>query len=175
MRLLFNIVCGFLFLAACSSKVATTGGKDAGKYTEDLSSLRAKVATPTTDTTKDATVPKNPDGGRDPQVYVDARHAVNQSLDAVLDSIDRIHLSNGIIDGFTIQLYSGVKREEALNVKKQLSTTIPDLEADVQFVQPNFRVRTGKYLNRLAAQKDYLAVKRYFPNAIVIPDRIWLK
>jgi hypothetical protein len=166
-------------LGACSSKVGTTttttGTKaSSGKYSEDLSGLRATVPTPV-DTSKKATTVVPVDGKRNPAQYVEARHAINNSLDAVLDSISRINLSEGVIDGFTIQVYSGVKREEALNVKKQLSTALPDLDADVQFVQPNFRVRTGKYIDRLEAHKDYMAIKRYFPNAIVIPDRIRLR
>jgi hypothetical protein len=97
---------------------------------------------------------------------------VNSQVDTVLDSIYRQNLSKGFVDGYTIQVYSGIKREDALNNKKKMSQSLPDLESDVQYMQPNFRVRTGKYLTRLGAQKDYLAVKRYFPNAIVIPDKI---
>ena len=165
-------VLALLVLAACSPKVSTTTTtKSGGKYSEDLSGLRTGIIQPA-DTSKKAADVKPLDGKRDPAQYVEARHAINKSLDAVLDSIDRINLSEGVVDGFTIQVYSGVKREEALNVKKQLSTALPDLDADVQFVQPNFRVRTGKYIDRLEAHKDYMAIKRYFPNAIVIPDRI---
>lgn len=107
--------------------------------------------------------------------YVPARYAVNEQVDAVLDSIHDQYLDRGAIDGYTIQVYSGTKREDALNVKKRMSQSLPELESDVQYRQPNFRVRTGKYLTRLEAQKDYLAVKRHFPNAIVIPDRIELQ
>jgi hypothetical protein len=127
------------------------------------------------DTTKVTKPPVSTDIKRDPSVYLEARHAVNQTLDAVLDSIDHINLNNGVVEGFTIQLYSGVQRDEALDVRKQVSTMLPQLDADVQFVQPNFRVRAGKYLNRFEAQKDYMAVKRYFPNAIIIPERIPIK
>lgn len=105
-------------------------------------------------------------------IYIDPRYAVNEQVDAVLDSIYEQNLNSGYIDGYTIQVYSGINREDALNIKKKLSQSLPDLESDVQYRQPNFRVRTGKYLTRLEAQKDYLAVKRHFPNAIVIPDRI---
>jgi hypothetical protein len=108
-------------------------------------------------------------------VYLEPRHTVNAQVDAVLDSIDRINLANATIDGFTIQLYSGKQQEEALNVKKQISQAMPTLEADILFSQPNFRVRAGKYLNRLEAQKDYMAVKRLFPNAILIPERISIR
>jgi hypothetical protein len=172
MRFVIPIL-SLLFLAACSSKVATPGGGTTagGKYTEDLSVLRAKTVTPA-DTSKASTPSKGTDTKRDPSHYVEARHAINASLDAVLDSIDRINLNNGYVDGFTIQLYSGIRREEALDVKKQVLTSLPNLDTDVQFVQPNFRVRAGKYINRFEAQKDYMAVKKYFPNAIIIPERV---
>jgi hypothetical protein len=169
------ILIGSLFIIGCATKVATTGtgGGDKGKYAEDLSVLRPKIPTET-DTTRMAVATTSTDKGK-PSKYVEAKYAVNESLDAVLDSIRQINLANGNIDGFTIQVYSGIRREEALSVKKQLSSSLPGLNADVQYVQPNFRVRAGKYFDRVQAQEDYLAVKRYFPNAIVIPDRISIR
>ena len=104
--------------------------------------------------------------------YVEAKFAINNALDNVLDSISRINLSVGYVDGYTIQVYSGLRQEEALKAKKQLTTSLPDVSAEVQYVQPNYRVRVGKYYDRFNAQKDYAAVKRYFPNAILIPERI---
>jgi hypothetical protein len=169
------VIPALLLLAACSSKVATpTSGSGAtGKYSEDLSGLRAgKVST---DTVKESNTPKSNDIKRDPTRYVEARQAVNATVDNVLDSIDRINLRNGYVDGFTIQLYSGNRRDEALDVKKQVVTALPDINTDIQFVQPNFRVRAGKYINRLEAQKDYMAIKKYFPNAIIIPDRVYIR
>lgn len=171
MRHLIIILLCSAFIAGCASKVTTSGTATAGKYSEDLSVWRpesevkkdsAKAAT----TTPERTRTNN---------YVEARHSVTGQVDNVLDSIYTDNLSRGAIDGYTIQVYSGIKREDALNVKKRLTQSLPDLESDVQYRQPNFRVRTGKYLSRLDAQKDYLAVKRFFPNAIVIPDRIELQ
>lgn len=158
---------------ACSSKVTSTGSsaEGSGKYSEDLSVWRATELAKT-DTIKNQVPVNGTETTRDPAKFVEARHAVNQTLDTVLDSISRYNLENGVVDGFTIQVYSGIKREEALNVRKQLAITLPDLEADVQYVQPNFRVRMGKYFTRLEAQEDYMTVKKHFPNAIVIPDRI---
>jgi len=167
MRHLLIVFFGSILIFGCASRV-TTSGTAAGKYSEDLSVWRPEVQKPV-DTTKATTT--GPERTRSNQ-YVEARYAVNGQVDTVLDSIYRQNLKNGSIDGYTIQIYSGIKREDALNIKKKLSQAVPDLESDVQYSQPNFRVRTGKYLTRLEAQKDYLAVKRYFPNAIVIPDRI---
>lgn len=168
-------MCVLLFLAGCSSKVTTPGtAPGPGKYSEDLSGLRTATESPT-DTTKNPALVKNTDTKRDPLKYVEARHAVNAPLDAVLDSIDRINVNNGVVDGFTIQLYSGIRREDALDVKKQLATALPQIDSEVQFVQPNFRVRAGKYISRFDAHKDFMSVKKYFPNAIIIPDRISIK
>ncbi len=160
-----------LLLAQCSSKVTTSGTAAGDKYSEDLSSLRSLAITPA-DTTASSTQTTTGDAERDPSVYVEARHAVNTKLDMVLDSIDQQNVNRGVINGFTIQLYSGMSREEALDVKKQITTALPDLDSDVQFVQPNFRVRAGKYVNRYEAHKDFMAVKRLFPTAVIIPDRI---
>jgi hypothetical protein len=168
-----TLIIALLFLAACASKVTTSSTTGSGKYSEDLSGLR-KIEPIPADTSK-VTGTGNTDLKRNPAIYLEPRHAVNQSLDVVLDSIDRIHLANGVVDGYTIQLYSGVQRDEALDVRKQVATVLPQIDADMQFVQPNFRVRAGKYMNRLEAQKDYMTVKRYFPNAIIIPDRIAIK
>ena len=161
----FWTICVILLLASgCKTAKQPQVSQD-GKYSEDLSSLRPVVE-------EEKVVVVEPDKNkRDPKVYVEATHTVNRQLDVVLDSIDRINLTREFIEGYTIQVYSGLK-ENALNVKKQLTQTLPKLESELQYVQPNFRVKTGKYFTRLEAEKDYEQVKRYFQSAIVVPDKI---
>lgn len=159
---------GMLLVISCAgpkktTSTTTTGG---GKYSEDLSVLRPKV-----EEAPAKTAPAQ-DNARKQTPYVEAKYSVDKKLDAVLDSIDRINLQRNFIDGFTIQVYSGLKREDALNTKKELTSTLPDLVSEVQYSQPNFRVKVGKYFSRLDAQKDYVEVKRYFPTAIIIPDKV---
>lgn len=167
MMRLIAFVFSLVVIVACKSSVSTTGS-GSGKYSEDLSILRPKIEMPS-DTAKQTSLSANTGNN---MVYLEPRHTVNAQLDAVLDSIDRINLANGMVDGYTIQLYSGKQQDEALNVKKQIAQAMPELDADILFSQPNFRVRAGKYINRFEAQKDYLMVKRLFPNAILIPERI---
>lgn len=167
MRHLIIIAIASLAIFGCASKVTTGTSAGAGKYAEDLSVWRPE-ATEAVDSIK---TPTTPERTRTNQ-YVEARNAINDQVDTILDTIYRENRERGFIDGYTIQVYSGIKREDALNVKKKLSQSLPELESEVQYRQPNFRVRTGQYFSRLEAQQDYLAVKRYFPNAIVIPDRI---
>ena len=163
----YSIFLTYLFLTGCSSQKGTTPVTH-GSYTEDLSAVRPKaevlMETKTVDTPDNTT--------RRQTAYVEPTINVNKKVDEVLDSINRINLSQRYIDGFTIQIYSGAKREEALNIKKQISANMPDVDSEVQYVQPNFRVKVGKYNQRIEAQKDYMKVRQYFPNAIVIPERL---
>ncbi len=168
MRYLVMMLIGSLVIVGCGPRLASSTSAGAGKYSEDLSVWR-----PLTEKKADTVKAEHPASDRiRTDKYVEARYAVTGQVDSVLDSIYAENLSNGHVDGYTIQVYSGIRREDALDVKKKMTQALPDLTSDVQYRQPNFRVRTGKYLSRLEAQKDYLAVKRYFPNAIVIPDRL---
>jgi hypothetical protein len=152
-------------LAGCAS-TTTTMSSSPGKYSEDLTSLRPKVPP-----VKQDTVIASSSDTRRPSAYVEPKFAVNDKLNTVLDSIDRFNLSRKYVEGFTIQVYSG-KREEALNTKKQLASIAPDVISEIQFTEPIFRVKAGKYYSRIDAQKDYASIKRYFPAAIIIPEKI---
>ena len=166
MRILSAIFVVLLLASGCKPAKQTQTTQD-GKHSEDLSALRPKVEEEVTTTNPTPEKTK-----RDPKAYVEATHTVNKQLDAVLDSIDRINLTRKFIEGYTIQIYSGLKREDALIAKKQLTTSIPKLESELQYVQPNYRVKSGKYFTRLEAEKDFEKIKRYFPAAIVVPDKI---
>ena len=157
-----------LIIAGCkpTQQTQTKTPQDV-KYSEDLSSLRPRVEEQSQDNTVTPDKIK-----RDPKAYVEAQFTVNKRLDAVLDSIDRINLRTKYIEGYTIQVYSGKNKEDALNVKKQLTQTSPNLHSEVQYEQPNFKVKSGKYFTRLEAQKDFDQIKKYFPTAIVVPGQI---
>lgn len=166
MRILSGLVVVALLITWSCKPVQPTLGVQDGKYSEDLSSVRPKVE----EKTETVVVPEK--NKRDPKAYVEPRHTVNAQLDAVLDSIDKVNLTRKFIEGYTIQIYSGMKREDALNAKKQLTLSFPDFESELQYLQPNYRVKTGKYFTRLEAEKDYEQIKRYFQTAILVPDKI---
>ena len=50
-----------------------------------------------------------------------------------------------------------------------------DLTAELEYNQPKFRVRVGNYFSRLEAQKDLIRLKRPFPNAILVPEKIMVR
>jgi hypothetical protein len=174
MKRMFNIPVYLLYclLAGCASTQSTSTSSSTNQgsgYSEDLSVWRPKV-----DGSATVTTPVQNDGRKE-TTYVEPKFNVNKQVDAVLDSIDRLNQNRRFIEGFTIQVYSGLKREDALSAKKTLATSLPELESEVQYAQPNFRVKVGKYFDRINAQKDFVLVKRLFPSAIVIPDKIVVK
>jgi hypothetical protein len=100
---------------------------------------------------------------------------VNAKVDAILDSIDRFNMTKRYVDGFTLQVYSGQKREDAMNAKLKISSEAADLIANLQYIQPKFRVTIGTYFTKLDAQKDLMRLKRIFPNAILVPEKIQIR
>jgi hypothetical protein len=157
-RHIFIYITFVVWLGSCASPKNTTVSSNQGQaYSEDLSIWRPKAETPANNTTT-TNVPDNPKQ----TPYVEPKYAVNKKLDTVLDSIDRYNRSKQFVDGFTIQVYAGLKREDALNAKKNLASSLPDLSSEVEYAQPNFRVKVGKYYTRIDAQRDYVAVKNTF-------------
>ncbi len=166
-RFSFFAILMAIVLASCAIHKNTPTATQGGKYSEDLSVWRPKPESFVDNT--NTTIASD---SRKQTTYIEPKYAVNKQIDIVLDSMDRYNLSRKYIEGFTIQIYTGLKREDALSAKKQLTSSLPELDAEVQYVQPNFRVKVGKYYHRLDAQQDYSEVKQYFSSAIIVPDKL---
>lgn len=150
---------------SCASQHIATGN---GSYYEDLSLLRPKF-TKKKDSIKFITE------AHTPAIDTVAAANVNEKVDNVLDSLDKLNTMRRYVDGFTIQLYSGQNREEAVDAKYKLYEVVEALTAQLEYTQPKFRVITGSYFTRLEAQRDLYLLKDSFPNAIVVPERVPIK
>ena len=102
-------------------------------------------------------------------------HAVHGKVNEVLDSMYRFNKSRLFVDGFTIQVYSGLKKEDALNAKKKMVDEAADLPSDLAYVQPKWHVKSGSYYSRLEAQRDLHRLKEIFPAAILVPTKMALR
>ena len=140
-------------------------GQRAKAPVEDLSPYRPK---PTPDTAWQR--PQRP-----PVPLVPATLTVNAVVDAVLDSIDRINQLRKFVDGYTIQVYAGQSREAANQAKKTMADEAADLRAELQYLAPKFRVKVGAYYTRLEAQKDLVRLRKMFPNAILVPEKMLIR
>lgn len=109
------------------------------------------------------------------RVMAPATKTVNVRVDSVLDSLDAFNRSKMFLDGFTVQIYSGQKKQEALEANKILVESGMDLKAQVEFIQPKFRVVVGKYYTRISAHRDLYRLRKLFPNAIIVPEKVPVK
>ena len=151
----------FFLITACQAQ------KTPKPYYEDLSSLRPKISLAEDKKRDSVLTPQSKE-------IVPAKKNINAKVDAILDSIDRFNLTRKFIDGYTIQIYSGQKKDAALETKVRLGEEGIGLTPNIQYQQPKFRVTVGKYYSRLEAQKDLLRLKRIFSSAILVPERIMI-
>jgi hypothetical protein len=152
-------------LMACAAQNSSSDKN----YYENLSALRPKVVVPVDTPRKDNSNQKQV------TTSITPTKTVNAKVDAVLDSIDRYNLVRKFVDGYTIQIYSGQNREEAMNTKKKMNEEIPDLTANLQYQQPKFRVTVGKYYTKLEANPDLVLLRTSFSSAILVPEKIQIK
>ncbi|MEP1094514.1 MAG: SPOR domain-containing protein [Cyclobacteriaceae bacterium] len=93
-----------------------------------------------------------------------------------LDSIVRISVVENkeekLIDGFVIQVYNGNSRDRANQVWNQMDRNFPDLTAKISYHQPNFRVKAGRFTDRLTAHRIFRRVREEFPKALLVPERL---
>ena len=161
-----------IFLSGCLIIILFAGyaqKKNDKPYYEDLSLVRPRVIAPI-DSPKSEVIQNEQVSGT-----FTATKTVNEKVNFVLDSIARFNLIRRSVDGYTIQIYSGQKREDAMNVKKKISEENPELTATLQYQQPKFRVTVGKYYTRLEAYQDLSRVRNGFPSAILIPEKIAIR
>jgi hypothetical protein len=141
--------------------------KDPKPHHEDLTDLRLEFPVVKDSTLKREETPKI--------ITLPAINSVHKKVNDVLDSIYRFNQTKMFVDGFTIQIYSGLKKEDAMNTKKIMVEQAADLPSDLAYVQPKWHVKTGSYFSRLEAQRDLHRLKRIFPAAILVPAKVQLR
>lgn len=96
---------------------------------------------------------------------------VDGELNQTLQRITRENEEEIFYNGFTILVYSGVDREEAFKTRNDLYSEYPDIQTDMQYQQPRYLVKVGKYIHRIEALAWYEKLKETFPGARIIQDR----
>ena len=99
---------------------------------------------------------------------------IREELDSILSIIVAGNLEKKFWDGFTIQVYNGLNREQAYDVRTSLQTMELDLPIRLEYRQPNYKVKVGLYFDQFAAHADLITIKKQFSTALVIPEKIKL-
>jgi hypothetical protein len=166
MKKVVSLVFGALILYGCAKKVVPASS-DAKTYSEDLSILHPVI----TEESSSTRVNENTAAVR-PSGPVVTEFDITEELDSVALLIAEKNTQKKVIDGFTVQVYSGPSREQANNARAQLRSLDLDIPSQVVYVQPNFKVKLGKFYSRLEANPVYAQVKELFPNALLLPEKI---
>ena len=135
-------------------------------YYENLAAHRPKVILPSETSNNDTATQTKV------VPVVAPTHNVNEKVDAVLDSIDRYNQVRKFVDGYTIQIYSGQNREDAMEAKKKMTLDLPEYTANLQYQQPKFRVTVGRYFTKLEAHPDLVKLRSSFSAVILVPEKI---
>ena len=72
-------------------------------------------------------------------------------------------------------VYSGLDRDLAFKTQEKISMLFPDVKPAIQYEQPRYLVKVGKYAYKVEALKTYHLIKTEFPSARIIQDRILRK
>ncbi len=151
-----------LVLFQCSPKVVKQ--TTVKEYNEDLSHLRPPIDSVSEETTDE--IVKAP--------YTRPTYDNTQKLNALIDSLasDNLHKK---IRYYTVQVYVGNSREEANEIRSKVYSIIPEETPKLEYSQPNFRVKVGKFESRLDAHKTFTTLKRSFPGAVMVSEKSYLK
>lgn len=97
--------------------------------------------------------------------------AIDGELDHVQASLISKNKSEPYFNGYSVLVYSGIDRGKAFKTRDDLAMNFPDLVPEMQYEQPRYLVKVGKYAHKIEAQKSFSEVKTQFPTARIIQDR----
>lgn len=75
-------------------------------------------------------------------------------------------------DGFRIQVSQATERAGILKLQADLTKKYPEMKWYVEFQQPYFRLRAGDFRNRFEALGSVALLKKEFPQAYLVADRV---
>ena len=163
--LILGIVLAVVVNGCKTSSTTTKGSSSSETYREDLSVLRPDLKI----------IESNSDS-------IDATKVVSQGapitghLKYELDSVNQIIIAQNkvrkYVDGYTIQVYTGSDRDKAYAAKSKVLEINPDLEPTMHYIQPSYKVKVGQYVSKLEAHEIYESLRKEFPLALLIPERI---
>jgi hypothetical protein len=103
--------------------------------------------------------------------YIPPKNDVTNRINYFLDTLAS-GSSEKILEVYTIQVYSGTKREEGNQARQKVYQLMPDANPQLVYTSPFYRVKVGNYLDRIEAYQYLTALKKEFPGALLVPERL---
>lgn len=169
--MIWFVMLGLYFGCSSSGSTPQKSGGYTVDYQEDLSVHRTSYEYKTSEAEgKPSSVPaENPTS---PEPVVSVSHDITGELNLLLENVAEENKKVKSVQGFTVQVYSGNSREMAKQIERQVYHVVTDNMPEIIYMQPNYKVQVGSFVERLEAQKTYSMLKKEFPTALIIPTRI---
>lgn len=158
------LLVGFFVMGCVTTQSTSTASKS---YSEDLSQYRPEVDTSYNIEEKNSSF-RTTSENFEPKA--DVTELLNKKLDTLAENNKEIRYVNG----YSIQVYSGSSSSEAYAARDTARVVLPEIRTDVEYKQPIYKVRVGRFTERLEVQRTLLKLKPKFPSAISVPQRIYI-
>lgn len=153
---------------SCASSGSASRSGAGGDHYEDLSAYRPDYKN-AIDT---MSAEENTVDGKIIVEDVDPKYDVTSEVNNLLDSINVLKKDINYVEGYTIQVYTGIKKEEANKAKATVYEALEDSRPIITYDQPNFKVKVGKFYTRREALRTFAELKKVLPSAIILPEKI---
>ena len=148
-----------IFVVGCINKPPASSQYLEKGYFEDLSFLR------------ESPEKNNVDSNNINEISIIEESKFNKELENIYITYENTP-KNKYLNGYTIQIFSGLEREKADSIFFTADSIYSELDIYTLYDQPNYRVKVGKYFYRINANKALNKLINNFSEAIIVPDRI---
>ena len=90
----------------------------------------------------------------------------------VYKGINKAVTAEQVIDGFRIQLMATTDRRKVDQIMSAFSNRYAGVPVTWSQAQPYYRVRVGAFINRDGASKYLQTIKRDYPDAYIVTDKV---
>tara|TARA_Y100001980_G_C14507652_1_gene283208 strand:- start:300 stop:782 length:483 start_codon:yes stop_codon:yes gene_type:complete len=148
-----------IFVVGCINKPPASSQYLEKGYFEDLSFLR------------ESPEKNNVDFNNINEISIIEESKFNKELENIYITYENTP-KNKYLNGYTIQIFSGLEREKADSIFFTADSIYSELDIYTLYDQPNYRVKVGKYFYRINANKTLNKLINDFSEAIIVPERI---
>ena len=94
----------------------------------------------------------------------------DSKFEKLLNEKRRLFANNVNDDNYRIQIFNG-STDDAKKSLMAFRKEFPDLESTVVFNTPNYKVVAGNFKTRIEAERNLLAVRKVYDNALLIKPK----
>ncbi|MGY6559005.1 MAG: hypothetical protein ACXIT9_06950 [Nitritalea sp.] len=97
--------------------------------------------------------------------------AFDPTLAEVAEALREQRSKQPYYNAYTVLVFSGISREGAFTTREEIQEDFPEYEVIMQYQDPRYLVKVGKFLHRFEALETYFQLKAQFPMTRIISDR----